>query len=367
MWFLLDKCLVIIALAAAIGCGSKRPPAFFSTPLPLLTWLGEFTRPAGTVYPQLIDSSKYGSLSGLAPDPGRKQWIGVIDDRDHTRVAWLTIDFAPGRFEVLPVRMQELRPGAGIESRRVTEADLESIVALSNGTFVMGEEGHVRNGGVWQPALLQMTADAVVTNVVEYPKEFQITGDGKTGLRDNQGFEGLAVTPSGRLIAGLEQPLIQDGAVTFDRGAPGRLIEFEKSGSTFRPGRQWRYMLSPTKRVEGFDEVCSDGENGLVELLAFSDTALLSMERACLVSKDKFIAVTVQLFAVELVGGEARKRLLLDFDSITSRLSSALSRLENFEAMTFGPIVNGTSTLLIASDDNFRATQKTSFLLFGMR
>ncbi len=230
MCFLLEKYVVILALVAAIGCGSKRPPAFFSNPLPLLTWLGEFTRPAGTVYPQLNDSSKYGSLSGLAPDQGRKQWIGVIDDRQHTRVAWLTIDFAPGRFEVLPVRMQELRPGAGTESRRVTEADLESIVALPNGTFVVGEEGHVIESRVWQPALLQMTADGVVTNVIEYPKEFQITGDGKTGLRDNQGFEGLAVTPSGRLIAGLEQPLFQDGAVTFDRGAPGRLIEFEPQG-----------------------------------------------------------------------------------------------------------------------------------------
>ena len=82
---------------------------------------------------------------------------------------------------------------------------------------------------------------------------------------------------------------------------------------------------------------------------------------------EQFTANTVQLFAVELVGGDARKRLLLDFDSITFRLSSALSRLENFEAMTFGPIVNGMATLLIGSDDNFRATQKTSFLLFGMR
>ena len=219
--FLLEKCLVIVALVAASGCGSKRAPAFFSNPLPLLTWLGEFTRPAGTIYPQLIDSSKYGSLSGLAPDQGRKQWIGVIDDREHTRVAWLTIDFAPGRFEVLPVRMQELRAGAGIESRRVTEADLESIVALPNGTFVMGEEGHVRDGERVATGAAADDADGVVTHVIEYPKEFQITGDGKTGLRDNQGFEGLAVTPSGRLIAGLEQPLIQDGAVTFDRGGTG--------------------------------------------------------------------------------------------------------------------------------------------------
>lgn len=368
MGTLLRTCLVIVALLVASGCGSKRPTAFFSNPFPLLTWIGEFTRPAGTVYPQLGGSLKYGSLSGLAPDQGRKQWIGVIDDREHTRVVWLTIDFGAGGLEVLPARMQELRAGPGVEGRRVTEADLESIAALPNGTFVAGEEGHLHDGGVWQPALLQMTHDGVVTSVIEYPKEFQITGDGKTGLRDNQGFEGLAVTPRGHLIAGLEQPLIEDGTVTFDRGAQGRLIEFEPSGSTFRPARQWRYAISPTPRVENFDDLCSDGENGLVELLALSETRLISMERACLTTRDRqFTANTVQLFAVELVEGNARKRLLLDFDKVTPRLSSALSRLENFEALTFGPIVNGRATLLIGSDDNFRATQKTSFLLFGMR
>ena len=204
--------------------------------------------------------------------------------------------------------------------------------------------------------------------MIAFPKEFQITGDGKTGLRDNQGFEGLAITPGGRLIAGLEQPLFEDGAVTFDRGAAGRLIEFEPSGSTFKPGRQWRYMISPTPRVEQFDDLCSDGENGLVELLALSETRLISMERSCVTTRDKqFTANSVQLFAVELVGGDALKRLLLNFDSLQPRMSSALSRLENFEAMTFGPIVNGTPTLLIASDDNFRETQKTAFLLLGMK
>jgi len=204
--------------------------------------------------------------------------------------------------------------------------------------------------------------------VIEFPKEFQITMDDKSGIRPNQGFEGLAVTPSGRLIAGLEQPLLPEAKVTFDRGGQGWLVEFEPARSTFRAARRWRYQISPTPRVENFDDVCTDGENGLVELLALSDTTLISMERSCLVTKDKqFTANTVQLFSVELLDGSARKQLLLDFDTITSRLSSALSRLENFEALSFGPIVNNTPTLLIASDDNFRATQKTSFLLFGMR
>jgi hypothetical protein len=333
-------------------------------------WLGESTKRAGSIYPQLPDSSKYGSISGLTPDAATGRWVGVIDDRERTRVVWLSVSYGPGGLDVTPQRLQELRAGPGVPDRIATRSDLEAIVALPDGTFVMSEEGH-RAGEtkeVWQPSLLQVTRDGVVTAVVAFPKEFQIAADEATGLRDNQGFESLAVTPRGRLIAGLEQPLIQDGTVTFDRGATGRLVEFEPSGSTFRPGRQWRYQISPTPRVEGFDEVCSDGENGLVELLALSDTRLIAMERACLITKDKqFIANAVQLFSVELVGGDARKRLLLNFDSVAPRLSSALSRLENFEGLTFGPVVGGRRTLLVVSDDNFRATQKTAFLLFGMR
>ena len=130
--------------------------------------------------------------------------------------------------------------------------------------------------------------------------------------------------------------------VTFDRGGAGRLIEFERSGATFKPGRQWRYMISPTPRRREFRATCSDGENGLVELLALSETTLISMERACLA--DHVTAVHRQhrsLFSVELIDGDARKTLLLDFDDVAPRLSSALTRLENFEGLAFGPIVNG--------------------------
>ena len=360
---------MLAVLACACG-GSRGPVAFFNNPLPLLVWLGEFTRPAGTIYPQLPAGARFGSISGLAPDPITQQWVGVIDERDHSRIAWLTVTYGPKGLDVSPTRIQELRAGPGVDDRIATKADLEAIVALPDGQFVMSEEGHIDSTTheVWQPVLLQSTHDGVVTRVIQYPKEFNITGDGKTGLHDNQGFEGLAITPRGRLIAGLEQPLIQDGVTSFDRPAPGRLVEFVKSGSTYKPGHQWRYMISPTPRIENFDEICTDGENGLVDLLALSETTLIAMERACLQTTDRqFTANTVQLFSVELINGDARKKLLLNFDNVAPRLSSALTRLENFEGLTFGPIVNGEKTLLIVSDDNFRKTQKTAFLLFGMR
>jgi hypothetical protein len=360
-----------LALLIAGGCGGSRGPiAFFDKPIPLLVWLGEFTRPSGTIYPQLPEGAKFGSVSGLAPDPVTQQWVGVIDERDHSRIAWLDVTYGPKGLEVNPTRLLELRAGPGVPERTATKADLESIIALPDGRFVMSEEGHIdaATHQVWQPALLQSTHDGIVTHVIDFPKAFQITGDNTTGLHDNQGFEGLAITPGGRLIAGLEQPLIQDGLTSFERGGPGRLIEFVKSGATYKPGRQWRYMISPTPRIENFDVTCGDGENGLVELLALSETRLISMERACLMTEDRqFTANAVQLFSVELVDNDARKTLLLNFDNVAPRLSSALTRLENFEGLAFGPIVNGEKTLLIVSDDNFRKTQKTAFLLFGMR
>lgn len=353
---------------SAAACGARAPVSVFERRAPLLTWVGEFTRPAGTEYAQLNDSRRFGSISGLAPDERSQQWVAAIDDREDARLAWLTVSYDARGVGVTPLRLMMLRPGAGVPDRVATQADLEAIVPLADGTFLVAEEGHLRNGEVWQPALLRVDRDGVVTSVIDFPKEFQITGDKKTGLRDNQGIESLAVTPTGRVIAGLEQPLLQDGAITFDRGGAGKLIEFKPSGSTFRAGKQWRYMISPTPRIEGYDEICSDGENGLSDLLALGETRLIAMERACLHDPVRNrVANAVQLFIVDLIGNEARKRDLLNFDALKDRASPELSRLENFEALTFGPIINGMPTLLVASDDNFRKTQKTSFILIGMR
>lgn len=353
---------------AAAACGAKAPVSIFERRSPLLTWVGEFTRPSGTIYPQLSDSARFGSISGLAPDERSQQWVAVIDDRVNSRLAWLTVSYDESGVGVAPLRMTFLTPGPGIPERVVRQADLEAIVSLADGTFLVAEEGHIRDGEVWQPALLRVDREGVVSAVIELPAAFHITGDGKSGLRDNQGIESLAVTPSGRVIAGLEQPLFEDGSVTFERGAAGRLIEFTPSGSSFRAGRQWHYMISPTPKIEGYDEVCGDGENGLSDLLALGETRLVALERACLYDRagDRY-ANAVRLFLVDLVGGQARKRDLLNFDAMADRLSPELARLENFEALTFGPIIDGMPTLMIASDDNFRKTQKTSFILIGLR
>jgi hypothetical protein len=352
----------------APGCGTKTPPSRLPfTPPPLLTWLGDFTRPAGTAYPQLANSGRFGSLSGLVHDAASGHWLAVIDDREDSRLAWVAIAYDGKRLNVSPVRMQALEPGPGVASRVVRQADLEAITALPDGTFVVAEEGHIRDGEIWQPVLLRVTGTGVVTSVIDFPVEFHITGDEKSGLRDNQGVESLTRTPSGTLIAGLEQPLFNQPAPTFDSPGASRLIEFVPDGGTFKPGRQWTYALSPTPRMLGMQTTCLDGENGLVDMVALSDTRLVTLERACLRDEaNERIANPVRLYVVELSGAEARKTLLFDLEELVPKLPPELSRLDNYEAVAFGPIVNNSRTLLVVSDDNFRKTQRTSFLLFGM-
>lgn len=343
-------------------------PAAPPAGLPALTFLSEFTRPSGTVYPRLPGNARFGSMSGLAFDAASGQWLSVIDDRAGTRVAWLSITAAGGRLDVTPTRLQALTAGPGVEERLATQADLEAVVALPDGTFLMSEEGHLTKDGVWPPAILQVTRDGVVTGVIGYPPEFQIRADGKTGLRDNQGFEGLTLTPGGRVIAGLEQPLLNEPVTSTTRGGHGRLIEFMPDGRGWKAGRQWRYTISPTPMVPGFPQACSDGENGLVELLALTNTTLLAMERSCwLDAAGVAPANTILIFAVTLEGTAARKTLLLDLSTTAPKLSPALARLDNFEGLAFGPPLGGRRTLLLMSDDNFRPAQSTSFLLFGMK
>jgi hypothetical protein len=366
----------LLVITVLVGACASAPKELIVLPIhglpPLLTWVAEFTRPTGSTYPGLADSSQYGSISGLAKDPGSDQWLGVIDERTDTRVAWLSFSYSSGSMNVTPTRLMPLRPGPGVEARVATRADLEAVTALPDGTFLMSEEGHLtREGELFQPAMLHVTRDGVVTDVVSYPEDFTLRADHTRGVRDNQGFESLTSMPNGHVMAGLEQPLIQDGPTpTFDRGARGRLIEFAPSrGGGYHPVKQWWYPINKTPHVAGFDTVCNDGENGLVELLALTDTLLLAMERACVTDEPSGGVVSpIQIFAVELSRHEVRKSLVLNLSTIKAKLSPALDRLDNFEGMAFGPTAtNGLKTIMLVSDDNFRASQKTSFLLFGIR
>jgi hypothetical protein len=228
--------------------------------------------------------------------------------------------------------------------------------------------------------------DLVVRRLVSWPRPFDI---GPDGLRENQGVEGLAATPDGRLIGAIERPLGRDLPFVLVNGRPfsngqaglGRFVEFVRDGPGWRPEWQWAYPIGATAMRPGFDAICDDGENGLSDLLALDDATFLSLERACLLNRATKVARnTASIYYVSLARADdvrgvdrldparvraAAKELVLDLDTLRPSLPANLQGLENFETLAFGPpLADGRRTLLLVSDDNFNANQKTAFLLF---
>jgi hypothetical protein len=340
---------------------------------------------AGTL--AAVEGLRIGSISALAYDGPTRRWIGAIDDIATPRLVWLDIPLEPV-LAAKAVAITRITAAPDLPADVLTALDMEGLARLPDGGFAISHEGHIdRQGIARQPRVLVATAAGVVTSVVRPRDRFAIDpADRSHGVRHNLGLESLTRTPDGRLLSGIEQPLLQDGPVTTrDRGGVVRLLEFVPTpAGGWRPGREWAYALEPTPVVAGYDAPCEDGENGLSDLLAVTDSVLLAVERACLVGAPGAPAFNpVRLFEVALTEAEdvsdveslagrtprpARKRLVADLMAWRMRLPSLLATLSNFEGLAFGPSgPGGHPTVMLVSDDNFRPTQTTAFVWLALR
>ena len=330
----------------------------------------------------------FGSISGLALDPQSKRWVGAMDATNRPRLAWMEIAVPAGQPVVSPVAFTLLHAVPGLTPPGVLEAlDLESMVVLPDGSFLSTNEGHTDRGGLaHQPMVVRIARDGGVTGVVRPRAHFTIdAADESHGVRHNLGLESLTRTPDGRLISGLEQPLAQDGPMSaVGRGGLSRLVEFVPDGDSWTPGREWAYPLDPTPLRTGYRGPCQDGENGLSELYALDDTRFIALERACLVGTGRTALNPARLNLVDVDGADdvssraslagvttirvANKRLLLDLMTLTDRVPTALRTMSNFEGLAAGPPApDGSPTLIVISDDNFRDTQTFAVLWLKLR
>lgn len=375
--------LLVAVLAAAPACasrGGQAPPAE-GAPAPRL--LGAFAAWANTLPP--LEGLAVGSLSGLAYDPATGRWAGASDEIQRPRLVWMDLTLGP-EIAVTPRGLTRLSLGPGLPPDTLTALDMEGLALFPDGSFAVSHEGHIdRTGTARQPRVLLATREGVVTAVVRPRDAFTIDpADRSRGVRHNLGFEGLTRTPDGRLVAGMEQPLAQDGPVSTPReGGVVRLAEFVARDGTWSPGREWAYRLEPTPAVPGYTQVCEDGQNGLSALLAVTDTRFLVVERACLLGAPGTPAYNpVRLYAVDVAGADdvsgipslaaatpvvAAKHLVQDLAGWRPRLPASLATLANMEGLAFGPRgPRGEPTLMLVSDDNFRPTQTTAFIWFAL-
>ena len=369
--------LALLVLTA--GCaarppvaGSQGPP---EAPAPALLLAGHFSIPPFTQFPP-ENGPRFGGLSGLAASGNPGEFFVVSDDRTDSRVYRMRISGEGQSF-----RTEALNIISFDQSGDAPRLDPEAIVVTGAGELLVASEGRGTAAARLPPAIVQYTSAGRYVQQLAVPPRYlpHAPGEPPRGTRANAGFESLTITPSGdRLFTATETALLQDGEpATFESGTTARLLEFTRRGDTFVPAREFAY---PLDAVDPAPFTPGASVAGVVDLLALSDDELVALERTFIEASGQGRGVNViRLFRVSLAGADdisaidslkgaghvrpVRKALLLDLSGLAG-LPAALNTLDNFEGLAFGPpLADGSRSLLLVSDDNFNATQRSWFLL----
>ncbi len=331
-----------------------------------------------------------GGLSGLDYDKERGVYYAISDDRSdinparfYTLKLPVTAD-SVGTPELLKVTTLQAPNGKPYPNRRNVTPDSpevpdpESIrLRAATNTLYWTSEGDARHGHA--PFVREMRLDGSYASQVPVPAMFAFDKSGKTGVRDNKGFEGLSFTPSGdTLWVATEAALVQDGPLPAVGvpGGPIRITQFATHSA--QPFRQIAYIpdaIPFAPKVAGVSPpagLTPDAmmDNGVSEIWMASETGMLVLERAWAYG----VGNSLRLYWIDtedaddvlgvsaLLGAKfkpADKVLVMDF------AKAGLPRLDNTEGMTRGPtLANGNPTLVFVSDDNFNRSQITQFVAF---
>ncbi|NYJ09362.1 hypothetical protein GGI64_000381 [Rhizobium leguminosarum] len=328
-----------------------------------LSYLGEFVIPTG----YMENGVEFGGISGLDFDAATGHYIAISDDRSDkapARFYELDVDVdASGLKGVSIVKHVTLKDKNG-EPFAAKTVDPESIRLGKDGIY-WGSEGDAK---ALLPPFVRVTApDGSFVREFKLPEGFTPTVDKSTGIRDNLAFEDIAVAPSGDVFVGVEAALYQDGPnPSLTTGSLSRIIRYD--GATGEPKAQYVYPVSPIPQAATKPDGGND--NGMSEMLALDDHRLLAVER----SYAQGFGNNVKIMMMDLTDATDISAIAslakTDQRIVPARKSQVLDLRaiglipDNIEAMSLGKAKDGTDVLILGSDNNFSAAQKTQFYAF---
>ncbi|HEY9833721.1 MAG TPA: esterase-like activity of phytase family protein [Stenomitos sp.] len=334
-----------------------------------------------------------GGLSAITYDRQRNKFYALSDDRSQ---------LAPARFYTLGLSVKRTDKGEiGIDKVKVEDV-----------TFITDDQGKTYAQGSIDPEGMSLSPRGTVfissegvpsSGIAPFIREFDVkTGQQRSnlmlperylahkdtpdqnqeeqpprGIQDNLGFEALTLELGSlaggngdpfRLFTATESALWQDALPPkSEESARIRLMHY-LIGPISRPMvvAEHLYLLDPTP--------AGAIDNGLTELVTVDMGGhFLTLERTygVLGANAKIyqmaMSAATDTSTIETLKGDisriepVKKKLLLD-------LSELGIYLDNLEAMTLGPrLPDGSQSLLLVSDDNFRNAQITQFLLFRLK
>lgn len=340
-----------------------------------------------------FEKTRIGGLSGIVRD-SEGDYYAVSDDRgniNEPRIYKFKIELVGQKLEVKPLDVLFLKFDQShlshqpnlVSSKRFAEVlDLEGITLLPWGDFLLSSEGELNHRPRINPQIFSVNQKGVIQKSYELPAEVmaELTGQQKKGLQNNLALEGLSASPDQKkILIAAEAPLLQD-SLNHDTGKKKlRWIEYEFPDAWVLKAKiQYLYPLEAEP---------GELQRGLSEIHWLDDRQVLALERAVKISA-KGIEFVDQVFVVDLSektsDGSLKKKKLFDFSDLQDRLGP----IDNFEAIAWGPEIkpenqpemksntnsdvksNGKErkkTLIFLSDDNFKKSQKTQFVLFEIQ
>lgn len=319
-------------------------------------------------------SGGFGGLSGLAYDPSTRL-LYALSDSSRPTVFVLEVVLRDGKPAWSPREVFQLADRAGVEIPLWT-LDPEGLALTSDGGLLVASEGYVRRDPAVDPGVFLFDRRRRLVRSYGVPEHFLPHSDPEMarGVRHNEGFEGLTLSPDeGVLYAALEGPLVDEHGSCVDvGGCEVRIVEYSSiDDGGDGPVAEYAYRLEPAEAPEGFEAVRRG--MGLSEILALDGRRLLALERGYALAEDGAAHQVIRLYQTDVpprpAPGVARleKRLVLDLAEVAAGFSAGFRTLDNFEGMCLGPrLEDGSETILMISDNNYSARQRTSLLAFRL-
>jgi hypothetical protein len=373
------KLFMVVIISFCTSCRTNKIIGNNKSTSTELRFLGEYIIPYGKQF----KNTTIGGLSGIDYDIKNKIYYLISDDWSQTN---------PARFYTARILLSE----KGIDS-----------IAFSNVHYFLQRDGKIypnakqdpyhtpdpeairynplKENLVWNSEgerfitkdsiVLQDPAIRIVSKEGNYIDSFPLPLQmhmyiQEKGLRRNGVFEGLSFADNyASLYVSVEEPIYEDGprAGTGDSTAWIRVLKYNADKKNL--AGQYAYQVDPVVRMP----VPANGHkiNGVSDILEWDKNKLIFIERSYSLGRTD---CNVRVYIGDISGATniaditslkeqnvfkpIKKTLLLNMDSLGMYIG-------NIEGVSFGPVLsNGHRTLMFVADNNFRATEKTQFLLF---
>lgn len=330
-------------------------------------------------YNKMVQGTPVGGLSGLTYDENADKFYAISDDRSRNARARfysfrivLTDDdsLKAGAIQWIGKTILKAADGKPYPKNLI---DPEGIALGPDSLIYVSSEGVP--GMQAAPFINGYNRMGKLVRKLPIPEAYWSAQkpENSRGVRTNLGFEGLAVSPDGsKLYTATENALWQDGpAADSAHTSPARLMVYDLPSGQVR--HEFWYSVDPIYRLSSRNK--GFAVNGLTDLVALDNQDnLLAIERNFVQGEGNRIRLyqlTTEC-ATDVNGLKSlkdTKQLLFPVNKwLIADIAHFGIMIDNFEGLSLGPELEGGGRLLLmVSDNNFSASQKTIFTAFRLR